>query len=189
MTELHETRPDTLEARLSFAVSTHHAFERDLKKLCATMLELQAEWVAQSGAEWGFLARCEMLGMPKATASRYVHAGVALKAGLDPNGDKGVTELSDLGNALLRGASQAELQAAKDPDGAARLSEARRNEGLVRFAVPLLYSGDVQAAANWAASRLEVSPPEGLGAVLTAFMTLSVTERETILGRVEVSHG
>lgn len=161
--------------------------ERNIKQQCLSLHQLHVEFVAAGQAVHegtvytSFFAWMEALGLKRASASNYLNAGYALRAGLDPDGTRTLTELYDLGSALRHGATVAEAQAAENP---ATLAEARRNAGLIRLAVPEMFGPEADSLAE-RMMRLELAPakPEALGLAIIICNTLTDTELSTLAAR------
>mgnify|MGYP001771090294 FL=1 len=156
----------SLDAELSAIVEEHRGLERNAKQLALRLLDLMARHAAEGRV--GFYGWIESAGLPRATAHRYIHAALAIRNGLDPDGSRGLTELADLGQALQRGTPLEELASVKSPDEAATLAEAARNHGVVKIRITADYKTEWQQLVGrtidvFARSGVEMVEPDAAG--------------------------
>ncbi|MCX7689081.1 MAG: hypothetical protein N2045_14045, partial [Fimbriimonadales bacterium] len=151
---------ETFETRAARLVASFRESEAQVKSLCLELYDLHTEFLLRQMVEHegriytSFYDWMQALGLARSTAFNYLNAGVALKAGLDPDGTRALSELYDLGAAIRHGATREEVETTTDP---ARLSEAKRNQGLVGFKIPQLFAPEADALAE-RLMKLELAP-------------------------------
>lgn len=185
MIEIEQTEQTMQQRARSLVLDVQHG-ETTLKRCCVRLLELYVEFIARGQVEesgqvfTGFYDWMQFLGLSRGSAFNYLNAGYAIAAGLD-DGSRSLTDLYSLGSALRHGATVAEASSAESP---AALAEAKRNQGIVRLALPLVFQPEAEALMQ-RLIRLELAParPEALGVAISICCKLSDDELELLINK------